>query len=109
MANGGLVHDPPAVAKYASLVQKEEAKDPVPFTPSQSYQQKADSLKEVLNTIKGQRIFEATSNADVAAAQEKYYKQTENQKNQVRVARRVMANGGLVHDPPAVAKYATLA
>ena len=81
MANGGLVHDPPAVDKYAkkeaaaqSLAQGEDKAKVVPFTPSSSYQQKADSLKEVLNTIKGQRIFEATSNADVAAAQEKYYK-----------------------------------
>ena len=59
-----------------------------------------------MNTVKNQRTFENTSNTDVATAQEKYYKQSENEKNSVRVARRVQANGGLDHDPPAVAKYA---
>jgi hypothetical protein len=62
-------------------------------------------LKEVLSAISGQRVFEATSNADVAAAQEKYYKQSENEKNTVRVARWVQESGGLIHDPPATVKY----
>jgi len=37
------------------------------------------------------------SNSSVAAAQEKYYQKSEDEKNAVRTARRVMANGGLVH------------
>jgi hypothetical protein len=59
-----------------------------------------------LKTVKDQRAFENKSNTDVAAAQEKYYKQSENEKNSVRVARSVQEAGGLVHDPPIVAKYA---
>jgi len=35
---------------------------------------KKDSLREVLETTKAQRAYEAKSNADVAAAQDKYMK-----------------------------------
>ena len=81
-ANGGLIHDPPAWDKYnsktvASLAQKEEEKkagEAVPFTPSQSYKQKKESLKEVIAAIGVQRVWEDTSNKDVAASQLKYYK-----------------------------------
>jgi hypothetical protein len=62
-------------------------------------------LKGVLEAIGVQRVWEDTSNKDVAASQLKYYKQAENEKNAVRVARRVQANGGLIHDPPAWDKY----
>jgi len=62
-------------------------------------------LKEVIKAIGVQRVWEATSNADVAAAQEKYYKQSEDTKNKVRVARWVQESGGLIHDPPAWDKY----
>jgi len=62
-------------------------------------------LKGVLEAIGVQRVWEDTSNRDVAASQLKYYKQAEDEKNKVRVARRVMANGGLIHDPPAWDKY----
>lgn len=62
-------------------------------------------MKEVIKAIGVQRTWEATSNADVAAAQEKYYKQSENEKNKVRVARWVQESGGLIHDPPAWDKY----
>jgi len=58
---------------------------------------KAESLKEVLATTKAQRAYERKSNADVAAAQEKYFKQCEDEKNAVRVARRIQANGDLDH------------
>lgn len=61
-----------------------------------------------------QRAFEAKSNADVKAAQEKYAQSAENIKNYVRVNRRVQANGGLNHDDaslylPKNAKFDTLA
>ena len=52
-------------------------------------------MKEVLRVTAEQRAAEAKSNADVAAAQKKYADQTENTKNQVRIARRIQANGGL--------------
>ena len=75
----------------------EEAKTPSPQNPENSYKEKADSLKAVLEATAAQRAFEAKSNADVAAAQDKYFKATEDQKNAVRVARRIQANGGLDH------------
>jgi len=46
-------------------------------------------LKAVLGAIGEQRTWETTSNADVAASQLKYYRQAEDEKNAVRVARRV--------------------
>ena len=62
-------------------------------------------MKAVLDTVTEQRRFEAQSNADVAAAQEKYYKQAEKEKNTVRVARKIQRDGGLVHDSPMPVKY----
>lgn len=118
-ANGGLNHDDaklylPKNANYETLAQAdpapakegapakdgakaEEAKTPAPQNPENSYKEKADSLKAVLEATAAQRAFEAKSNADVAAAQDKYFKATEDQKNAVRVARRIQANGGLDH------------
>lgn len=78
---------------------KEEKKDskeePIIQNPANAYKLKAAELKEVLATTKAQRAFESKSNADVAAAQAKYFKQTEDEKNAVRVARRIQANGDL--------------
>jgi hypothetical protein len=74
-------------------------------TPENSYSEKAASLKEVLDTVAEQRRFEDQSNADVAAAQEKYFKQSENEKNTVRAARKIQRDGGLVHDTPMPIKY----
>jgi len=73
--------------------------------PENSYKQKAESLEAVLEATKAQRTFEATSNKDVATAQEKYFKQSENEKNAVRVDRKIQSDGGLIHDPPAFDKY----
>jgi hypothetical protein len=100
-ANGGINHDDaklylPKGANYETLSQadpapaKEAPKDAiVNQNPENSYKEKADSLKAVLEATKAQRAFEATSNADVAAAQEKYRSETEDQKNQVRIQRRI--------------------
>ena len=112
-ANGGLNHDDaklylpknanyetlaqadPAPAKEGAAPAKEEAKEPAPQNPENSYKEKKESLDAVLKATAAQRAFEAKSNADVAAAQDKYFKATEDQKNAVRVARRIQANGGL--------------
>jgi hypothetical protein len=59
MANGGLIHDRPAVERYhlfgsgQALAQGEEGEDSgaVQGTPSESYKQKSDSLKVVLETV----------------------------------------------------------
>lgn len=96
-ANGGINHDDaklylPKGANYETLSQADPApaKDAVVNqNPENSYKEKADSLKAVLEATKAQRAFEATSNADVAAAQEKYRSETEDQKNQVRIQRRI--------------------
>jgi hypothetical protein len=96
-ANGGINHDDaklylPKGANYETLSQADPApaKDAVVNqNPENSYKEKADSLKAVLEATKAQRAFEATSNADVAAAQEKYRSETEDQKNKVRIQRRI--------------------
>ena len=96
-ANCGINHDDaklylPKGANYETLSQADPApaKDAVVNqNPENSYKEKADSLKAVLEATKAQRAFEATSNADVAAAQEKYRSETEDQKNKVRIQRRI--------------------
>jgi hypothetical protein len=82
--------------------------------PQNSYDSKAESLKEVLRVTAEQRAYEAKSNAETSTAQAKFADSAENIKNYVRVNRRVQANGGLNHDDsslylPKNANYDTLA
>ena len=85
--------DPVAPAEETKVAEQAPPKQ----NPENAYKEKAASRKAVEKAVADQQAWESRSNKDVHAAQAKYWDGAENQKNDVRIDRRIQANGGLDH------------